>query len=160
MNRATIGHVLALAAGTLMTGAVAKFALERAFGWSLEELKARRRIRVTMHRAGFAASRREAFFLTVTNLSASRDIEVSHVWIETEPKVFFFRSDRPLPHRLKPDESWETWVFPDELPHMSREKVLQLGRVRLSTGAVVKSRPNLSVPESGYVPGGPIDRRD
>lgn len=100
-----MSQVLAIAVGALATAASAKFIAENAFGWTLDEFKNRRRVRVTMHRAAFIESGREAFFITVTNLSQSREVELSHVWIASEPKVFFDRPDRALPHRLKSDES-------------------------------------------------------
>jgi hypothetical protein len=154
----TIGHALTVAAGALGAAITAKFAVEKAFGWTYDGFKDRRRVRVTMHRAVFVASQQEAYFITVTNLSRSREVELSHVWIASRPKVFAHRTDRPLPRRLKSDEAWETWVFLDELPPLAEGRVLHLGRVRLSTGTVLKSRPNPSVPESGHVPGGPVER--
>jgi hypothetical protein len=154
----TASQALAVAAGALGAAITAKFVAEKAFGWTYDGFKDRRRIRVTMHRAVFAASGHEAYFITVTNLSRSREVELSHVWIAANPKVFVHKTDRPLPRRLRPDESWETWVLLDELPPPAGEQVLHLGRVRLSTGTVLKSRPNPSVPESGFVPGGPIQR--
>jgi hypothetical protein len=63
--------------------------------------------------------------------------------------------DRPLPKRLKPDETWETWVDVGRVPDVG-DKVYKLGRARLSTGVVIKSRKNAAVPEQGSVPGGPV----
>jgi hypothetical protein len=153
----TVSQALALAAGAAGAAITARFVAEKAFGWTYDGFKDRRRVRVTMHRAAFDASPREACFITVTNLSRSRDVEVTHVWMVDEPQGRVHKADRPLPRRLKPDESWETWVFLDELRIPSGEHLLHSGRVRLSTGTVLKSRPDHSVPAAGSVPGGPIE---
>jgi len=58
---------------------------------------------------------------------------------------------RPLPARLRPDETFETWVPVEAVPDVPR--VEWLGRVRLSNGKIVKSRLNKDVPPVGYVAG-------
>jgi hypothetical protein len=116
----------------------------------------RRIVRLTVHRAYFLSSGRECFFINVTNLSRTREIEVTHVWFASAPPVSAFEGDRPLPKRLKPDETWETWVDVERLPASSHETAYRLARVRLSTGAIVKSRKNVDVPPEGIVPGGQI----
>jgi len=63
---------------------------------------------------------------------------------------------RPLPKRLKPDESWETWVDVARLPEHLHEAVYGLARARLSNGVTIKSKKNEEVPQEGNVPGGPI----
>jgi len=79
-----------------------------------------------------------------------------HVWFAIEPEVHAHAIDRPLPKRLRPDESWETWVEADRLPSGLGESLFNLGRARLSTGRVVKSRKNKNVPAQGAVTGGAI----
>lgn len=116
----------------------------------------RRIIRFTVHRAFFMRSGRECFFLNVTNLSRTREIEITHVWFDTAPKVSALEPDRPLPKRLKPDESWETWIDAARLPAESHESAFRLGRLRLSTGTVIRSKKNKNVPPQGAVPGGPV----
>ena len=111
-------------------------------------------VRVLMHTAGFDSHHeRSAIFVNVTNLFTEQDVEVTHVWMETAPKVFAIPPQRPLPTRLRPQESWETWVYVDQLPPIEAESVYELARVRLSTGEVVASSRNTSVPEFGFVPG-------
>jgi hypothetical protein len=116
----------------------------------------RRVVRFTVHRAFFARSDRECFFLNVTNLSRTREIEITHIWFDTTPQISALEPDRPLPKRLKPDESWETWIDVARLPAESRESAFRLGRLRVSTGAVIKSKKNANVPPQGTVPGGPV----
>ncbi len=116
----------------------------------------RRIIRFTVHRAFFLRSGRECFFLNVANLSRTREIEITHVWFDTAPQVPALEPDRPLPKRLKPDESWETWVDAARLPAESQQSAFRLGRLRLSTGTVIKSKKNRNVPPQGAVPGGPV----
>jgi hypothetical protein len=109
---------------------------------------------VLIHRARFQTGGQEHYFVNVTNLSEDREVEITHVWFETEPIVNVMRPDRPLPKRLKPDEPWETWISVDELPIKKDKQVYKLGRVRMSTGAIVKSQENRQVPSIGFVPGG------
>lgn len=56
------------------------------------------------------------YFINVTNMSLTREVEVTHVWFDCSPEVDVFRSERPLPKRLKVDETWETWVLASDLP--------------------------------------------
>jgi hypothetical protein len=130
--------------------------LEKALGWLADAVVRRRRVRFTAHRAAFVGSQRPAYFLNVVNLSESREIEITHVWFASEPPISALNQERPLPKRLKPDEAWETWVYADALPSSAHAAALRLARLRLSTGRVIKSSPNASVPPEGYVPGGPI----
>jgi hypothetical protein len=118
----------------------------------------RRRIRFTVHRAFFVHDATECFFLNISNLSRNRDIEVTHVWIDCEPQVTALHPDRLLPRRLKPDESWETWIEVERVPINCRDTALTLGRARLSSGRIIKSRENKDVPTAGTVAGGEIKR--
>ena len=69
----------------------------------------RRRVRVRVHLAYFAASEVPYLFVNVVNLSSGRDVDVN-VWFDVEPRVDVLLAERPLPVRLRPDESWEAWV--------------------------------------------------
>ena len=60
---------------------------------------------------------------------------------------------RPLPKRLKPDETWESWLDVADVPKSCRDKAFTLARARLSNGSVVKSRRG-DPPPVGQVPGG------
>lgn len=122
--------------------------------WSI--VHGRRKLRVLIHRARFQTDSHEYYFVNVTNLSNNREVEITHVWFETKPIVHVLRPDRPLPKRLKPDEPWETWISVDELSIKDDKQVYKLGRVRMSTGAIVKSQENRQVPSIGSVPGGSI----
>jgi hypothetical protein len=109
---------------------------------------------VLVHQASFVGNPVPFLFVNVTNLSRDRDIEVTHVWFAVDPPVHVLLSqERPLPVRLRPDESWEAWVETAKLG--SAPNPATLARVKLSAGSVIKSRLNRNVPAMGFVPGGP-----
>jgi hypothetical protein len=91
------------------------------------------------------------YFVKVTNLSQGRDIEITHVWFAANPSVHLLMPERPLPARLRPDETWEGWVNAAALAHAS--EVERSGRVRLANGKTVRSRRNKDVPPIGYIAG-------
>jgi serine/threonine-protein kinase len=111
-------------------------------------------VRLLAHLAAFAGSMRFALFVNATNLSETTDREITHIWIEARPKVYVDNPRRPLPKRLKPQETWETWI---EVWGLSKELLTEdlptLARARLSTGDIIHSIPNESVPDSGWIPG-------
>jgi hypothetical protein len=115
-----------------------------------------RRLRLTVHRAYFAGSAEEHFFVTATNLSRARDLEVTHVWLESEQPIPVLQHARPLPKRLRPDESWSTWLPIAAVPSTALARAPYLFRARLSSGKVVQSRPSRGVPPVGQLAGGPI----
>jgi hypothetical protein len=116
-----------------------------------------RRVRVRTHGAVFAGSNDLCVFVNVVNVG-QRPITLTHVWFATEPPVHVVNEERRLPRALGPDEPWETWVplraFAAQLEALSEERLLRSARVRLSTGRVLKARPNRDVPPIGAVPGG------
>jgi hypothetical protein len=61
--------------------------------------------------------------------------------------------ERPLPKRLKPDEIWETWIPLQNIPETFLDEGYHLGRIRLSTGKIIRSRKDKKVPSIGFVPG-------
>jgi hypothetical protein len=69
----------------------------------------RRKLRLTVHRAFFGTGQ-ECFFINATNLSRDRKLEITHVWFDLDSQVHAMPADRPLPKRLEPDETWETWI--------------------------------------------------
>lgn len=117
--------------------------------------KDRRRVRLTVHRAFFSDGR-ECFFVSATNLSHSREVEITHVWFETSQRVHLLLPERPLPKRLKPDERWDVWIDVKQIPASVRHKAYTLARARLSTDRVVKSVRAVDVPDAGMVAGGPV----
>jgi hypothetical protein len=121
--------------------------VDQARGWHQQ----RRRVRVLTHRAVFVGSQAEKMFIKVTNLSREREVEVTHIWFETDPPVHVVNPDRPLPVRLRLDETFETWVSMEALAIVPN--VEQLGRVQLSSGTVLKSRLNRNVPPIGGIAG-------
>jgi len=92
------------------------------------------------------------YFVKVINRSRTRDIEITHVWFDADPPVHLTLPDRPLPTRLRPRETWEGWIEAAALADIP--DVERSGRVRLSSGKLVKSRRNENLPPTGYVAGG------
>ena len=127
--------------------------LEKLVDLIAPELLVRRRLRFTVHRAAFVTTGREAFFLNATNLSKDREIELTHVWLASSPPIPALQPERPLPKRLKPDETWETWIYADAVPSDLHHDVVNLARARLSTGKQVTAKLNADVPPTGTVPG-------
>lgn len=115
----------------------------------------RRAVRVLVHDATHIATERYCYFVNITNLSPTRDVEVTHVWFDDDARIPVFNDERPLPRRLKPDESWETWIPIGRIPSGLLSAAETKFRVRLSTSTIVKSRLNKDVPPIGYIPGGP-----
>jgi hypothetical protein len=111
----------------------------------------RRCVSVLVHRAYFVPGSPKHYFMKVVNLSPNREIEITHIWFDTNPRVDNLNHDRPLPARLRTDESFETWMPVAALPDVPDVELL--GRVRLSSGKTVKSRLNKKVPPVGYVAG-------
>jgi hypothetical protein len=111
-----------------------------------------RRLRLTVHKATFIDNGLECYFINATNLS-DREVEVTHIWFECDSQIPVMQLERPLPKRLRPDETWETWTAVSSLPPSCSEPYT-LARARLSTGLVVESQKNENVPLQGFVPGG------
>lgn len=111
-------------------------------------------LRLTVHRAAFLPHGPECFFINATNIQSQFEFEITHVWFETSPPVYVIQRARPLPKRMKPQETWETWVEVDNFASEFGKDIFVLGRARLSTGEVVKSIENVDVPMIGTVPGG------
>jgi hypothetical protein len=126
--------------------------------WKL--IENRRKIRFTVHRAYFLAVGVECFFLNVTNLSSKKEIEITHVYFQNEDgnQIPVIQPDRPLPKRLRPDETWETWIRVELLPVNLLPDPFKKARLRLSTGKTFRSRYNKNVPQTGEVPGGMVTR--
>ena len=118
-----------------------------------EDTKDEERLRLTVHRAFFVRTGIQCYFINVTNLF-EKEIEVTHVWFECNPQIHALQPDRPLPKRLKPAETWETWIEVYKLPDWVHKDPYNLARARLSTGVIVESQKNENVPEEGFVPGG------
>ena len=92
-------------------------------------------------------------FLKVVNMTRGRDIEITHVWWETQPQYHVINHERPLPIRLVPLETWETWVPLAEIANIDSKQIYRLGRVRLSSGETLKTKRNRDVPPFGAVAG-------
>jgi hypothetical protein len=125
-----------------------------------DKYNSQRKVRFTIHRAFFQTNRVECLFLTVTNLSVDRDIELTHIYLEGSTQVNVKQTDRPLPVRLKPDEIWETFIKVQNVPPDILVSPYNKGRARLSTGKVYVSKKNKSIPNQGTIPGPPIKKID
>jgi len=132
---------------------VASKMIESVLEWVFKIIGLKQSVRVLCHRAFFLPNGPECYFINVTNLSLQRDAEVTHVWIESGNEIPVLNLSRPLPRRLRPEESWETWIEVERLPIPVREDAFKLARVRLSNGRIIKSKKNENVPIAGYVPG-------
>lgn len=119
--------------------------LYKALDLLLSWLGARRRVRVLTHRA-VREGGQECFFVNVTNLSSTRDVEITHVWFEGVASVEVRTPERPLPRRLQPDESWQTWLPTPSARAAAGEDAYGSFRVRLSTGMIVRSKRNTELP--------------
>jgi len=118
----------------------------------------RRRVRLHVH-TGYVRNGHPTpyYFLTVTNTSSTRDVEVTHVWFATKPPVHILNPHRPLPVRLHYDEPWETCIEVAQLPDVPGMD--RLGRARLSSGDTVHSTPNRDAPSQGFVADPPLSHR-
>ena len=117
-------------------------------------LQAVRHVRVTVHRGYLGDTPEQMVFINVTNLSPSRDIEVIRVWFATAPSIEVSNPHRPLPKRLRIDESWETWTTLGNFSPLDVPYAETLGRVELSSGKVFRSIARKTVASHGPVPGG------
>lgn len=70
-----------------------------------------RLLKLLVHKARFVNNETEYFFINATNLSPMREVEVTHIWFEGDGQIAVLQDDRPLPKRLKLDETWETTEF-------------------------------------------------
>jgi hypothetical protein len=120
--------------------------------WVADHLLNRRRVSVLVHKGSWLPRSESHYFVKVTNLSSKRDVEITHVWFEGDPPVYTVGTYRPLPQRLRPDETWEGWVKAIDLAHAT--EIERSARVRV-TGKrkVVESRRNEDVPPVGNVAG-------
>ena len=80
-----------------------------------------------------------------------REVEITHLWFETNPPTQILNPVRPLPARLRLDETFETWIPVADVPTV--DDLERMVRVQLSNGKVVKSRLNKGVPPTGYIAG-------
>lgn len=135
----------------------------RLLGAARDLSQRRRKVRLTVHRAyhqpGIAMDwgagvvalpDEEHYFVTVTNASHDRAIEVTHVWFATEPSVPIV--DAALPKRLEYDSRWGTSIPVAKVPG-NPDDVVWLARCSvLPDDKVIRSRPRRNVPPIGTVP--------
>ena len=125
--------------------------IQTALEWLFKIVGLQQSLRVLCHRAVFSPTGPDCYFINVTNLSLQRDAEVTHVRIESGNQIPVLNPSRTLPRRLRPEETWETWIEVERLPMSIRQDAFRLARVRLSNGRIIKSKRNENVPSAGYV---------
>ena len=106
-------------------------------------------LKVLAHSAYFIGNPVEYFFIKLVNITPEVDVEVTHVWYKNGCRVDIL--SRPLPVRLRPNETWETYVATSIIPH--DVEALQHFHALISTGEVFASEHNKDVPSTGYVAG-------
>jgi hypothetical protein len=127
--------------------------IDSALNWLFKLLSLRQGVQVKVHRGFFEGDNTEYYFVKVVNASPQRDIEIAHIFIEHAPPVHIVNTSRPLPRRLKPDETYETWQQLSTLPPDIRNNAFSLFRVQLSNDKIYKSFKNTKVPNRGFVAG-------
>ena len=125
--------------------------IEKSGGEFINAILNRRRIRVLVHRAHLEDKQKEAFFITITNLTLDRELEVTNIWFNASPKIHVTQIDRPLPKTLKPNETWGTWLPVNRLPLGYHPYAFKMVRVRLSNGTLAYSEENTTHPEKGML---------
>jgi hypothetical protein len=90
------------------------------------------------------------YFVKVTN-EGLRDVVVTHVWVDGQPRVDVLDPQRPLPTRLRPDQQWEAPIPLAAVAHIPEPQYAV--RVRLSNRQVLSSMPDWDVPREGPMAG-------
>jgi hypothetical protein len=124
----------------------------------LDQRRRRTDVRLRVHRARLTilhgrplATPVDAYFLNVWNASPERQVQVTHLYVET-PDGQISVLTKPLPQTITAEHQWETWLPVAHVP--AGVDVVEAARATLSTGAVIESEPRLDVPASGAVPDG------
>jgi hypothetical protein len=137
-------------------------------GWARDRHQSRRKVTLTVHRAftldPFRTTRTilganpiddnpiENYYIGVTNGSRERDIVVTHIWLDTTPRVDVIDPD--LPVRLRYSARWETALPVDRVPPGTVDVEWLARCIVTPDDKVIKSRPRLNVPPIGTVPRG------
>lgn len=134
-------------------GAVGAAIASFLIGWPfISIMESRRSVSCTVH-LGYLDDRKQYAFIQVVNRSPKKDVEITHVWFATHPRVNVHNPGRPLPRRLKPDEPWETWIEVAKLPNGQRDTCFDKAVVRLSSGKQIRSTRAGGIPPTGHVAG-------
>lgn len=109
------------------------------------------KLRATVHVAHYVEDEHadEWAFINVTNLS-ERGLYITHVWFETKPQAHC-GGKKAFPVLLYPQEPTTFGVRLNRLPKDAQKKPFTLGRVRLSTGEIVKTVKETTIPTAGAV---------
>lgn len=110
------------------------------------------KIRATVHVAHFIEDdhKDDWAFINVTNLLPDRVVYVTHAYFETKPQTHC-GAKKAFPVSLCPQEPTTFAVRLDRIPKDARKKLFTLGRVRLSTGEIVKTVKETTLPTAGAV---------
>jgi len=107
-------------------------------------------IRVLVHKAYFQNNPVQYFFIKIVNITSDAEVEVTHVWCESDTETVDILT-APLPRRLKPFETYETWVPVEDISE--HDDIFQHFWVVVSTGEVFSSQQNVDVRPIGFVAG-------
>jgi hypothetical protein len=141
--------------GTLITITEALVLLH----WAWAIFNDRPRVRVTVRRTHIPTEGQDLFFVNTWNQTRRRDLEVTHVWFDCGRPIPVTQPAGELPRKLKRGQSCETWINVNEIPSDFRDHAYGLARVRLTTGAIIKSVGNENVPGSGNALGSQLARK-
>lgn len=142
---ATAGPTLERCAGIVI-------GLGQLIDW-IDRLRQRRtEVHVRVHAAFFGGLPPAYYFVNISNASPEREVTVTHVWFETQPRKHILEPTRQLPARIAPRSQWETWIPVAQVPARPPE-VFRLARVQLADERIVESIERESLPEVGFIPG-------
>lgn len=104
-----------------------------------------RRVRLLVHRSPWHVDGRDpgrdCYFISATNVADGEEVEITAIWFESDPRRFVERRQRRLPVKIRPGETWETWIEVEKLPEVARDGAHDLARVRLASGTVLTPEP-------------------
>jgi len=127
---------------------LARDAIERRLP-KTDKVRSNPTVRVLVHRAFFDGNPTEHFFVKIVNTTPDADVEVTHVWYQSNDRVDILV--RRLPVRLRPSETWETFIAVADIPRDA--DAFDHFHAHLSTGEVYASSQNKDVPPRGFVAG-------
>jgi hypothetical protein len=88
------------------------------------------------------------YFIKIINRSKTNDNTITHIWIKDSPREKDLLQ-KPLPHKLKPSEIFETWI--EKKLINDQINIFKNVRVELSDGKIFKSKKNKNVRPIGYI---------
>ena len=118
----------------------------------LQVIDARTKVTVLVHKAFFidGSGKKPYYFVKVINSSPNAPFTITHVWVKDNSKeIDVLNPKRPLPHKLKPTDIWETWFSKDII--QNQDDIFNNVFIVLSNGKEYKSKHNKTVRSVGFV---------